>query len=135
MKTPAMRLLLGVVLILVAASPPLQAAILFVSNTQTSGTGSLRGTVAAAAAGDTIVFNIPTSDPGYSTSTGVFTIFLTSGEIVIDKDLSIAGPSAANIALDGVQASRIFNVTAGTVAISNLSLVEGLATGARAIHE
>ena len=88
MKTPAMRLLLGVVLIFVAASTPLQAAILFVSTTQDSGAGSLRGTVAAAAAGDTIVFNIPTTDPGYNVSTGVFTIFLTSGEIVIDKDLN-----------------------------------------------
>jgi hypothetical protein len=64
----------------------------FVSNTQDSGAGSLRGTVAAAAAGDTIVFNIPTSDPGYNVSTGVFTIYLTSGEIVIDKDLTITGP-------------------------------------------
>src|SRR5437016_4470157 len=104
MKTPAMRLLLGVVLILVASSPPLQSAILFVSNTQDSGAGSLRGTVAAAAAGDTIVFNIPTSDAAYNVSTGVFTIFLTSGEIVIDKDLNITGPSAANIAINGSQA-------------------------------
>ena len=83
-----MRPLLGVVLILVAASPPLQAAVLVVRNALGSGADSLSATVAVAGAGDTIVFNIPTSDPGYNTSTGVFTIFLTSGEIVIDKDLN-----------------------------------------------
>ena len=92
MQFPTARLsviLLSTVLIALAAVSS-QAAILFVSNTQDFGAGSLRGTVAAAVAGDTIVFNIPTSDPGYSTSTGVFTITLTVGEIVVDKDLTIA---------------------------------------------
>ena len=101
MQFPTARLsviLLSTVLIALAAVSS-QAAILFVSNTQDFGAGSLRGTVAAAVAVDTIVFNIPTSDPGYSTSTGVFTITLTVGEIVVDKDLTITGPSAANIAI------------------------------------
>ena len=88
-----------------------------------------------AIAGDTIEFSIPTSDPGYNISTGVFTITLTAGEIVIDKDLAIAGPSAANIAISGNHASRIFNITAGTVAISNLSLVNGKAKGADGIFK
>ena len=123
-------ILLSTVLIALAAVST-QAAILFVSNTQDSGAGSLRGTVAAAGAGDTIVFNIPTSDPGYDPSTGVFTIYM-AGEIVIDKDLTITGPSAANIALSGNHISRIFNVTTGTVAISNLSLIDGKAKGADA---
>jgi hypothetical protein len=110
-----------------------QAAILFVSNTQDSGAGSLRGTVAVAVAGDTIVFNIPTSDPGYSTSTGVFTIILTSGEIVVDKDLTITGPSAANITINGNHASRIFDVTAGIVAISDVWLIDGQALGTNGV--
>jgi hypothetical protein len=115
------------------ASLTAQSAVLIVSNTQDAGTNSLRGTVTAAGAGDTIEFNIPTSDPGYNTSTGVFTITLTSGEIIIDKDLTIAGPPAANIAVNGNHASRIFRITTGTVAISDLSLINGKAQGANGI--
>lgn len=112
------------------ASLPAHSAILIVSNTQDAGADSLRGTVAAANAGDAIQFNIPRSDPGYDTATGIFTIILTSGEIVIDKDLTIAVRSGANIVISGNHASRIFNVTAGTVAISNLSFINGRAKGA-----
>ncbi|MFZ1217941.1 MAG: choice-of-anchor Q domain-containing protein [Chthoniobacterales bacterium] len=112
-----------------------QGAVLFVSSTQDAGAGSLRASVAAAGAGDTIEFNIPTSDPGYNNSTGVFTITLTSGEIVIAKDLTIAAPSAANIAVSGNQATRIFDITAGVVAISDLSLINGKAEGAAGINQ
>jgi hypothetical protein len=52
---------------------------LTVTNTLDSGAGSLRADVTAALKGDTIVFNIPKSDPGYNASTGVWTITLTSG--------------------------------------------------------
>ena len=115
------------------ASVSAQAAVLFVSNTQDAGAGSLRATVDAAVAGDIIVFQIPTTDPGYDPSTGIFTITLTSGEIVIDKDLTIAVLSGANVAISGNHASRIFRITAGTVAISNLWLINGKAQGANGI--
>jgi hypothetical protein len=108
-----------------------QAAVLFVSNTQDAGTGSLRATVGAAAPGDTITFQIPTTDPGYDPATGVFTITLTSGQIVIGKDLTIAGPSAAKITVSGNHASRIFHITAYNVLISGLSLIDGAVTGDR----
>jgi len=121
-------------MILAVTSVSAHSAILIVTNTQDAGAESLRGTVAAANAGDAIQFNIPRSDPGYDTSTGVFTITLTSGEIVIDKDLTIAVRSGANIALSGNQASRIFNIPAGTVEISNLMLVDGQAKGADGIE-
>jgi hypothetical protein len=117
--------------ILALAAVSAQAAVLFVSNTQDAGAGSLRAAVGAAVAGDTIAFQIPTTDPRYDPATGVFTITLTSGEIVIDKDLTIAGPSAANIAVNGNHASRIFRITSGTVLISNLSLIDGTVTGDR----
>jgi hypothetical protein len=135
MQFPTARLtvILLATVITALAAVSTEAAILFVSNTQDFGAGSLRGTVAAAGAGDTIVFNIPTSDPGYSTSTGVFAIILTSGEIVVDKDLTIAGPSAANITISGNHASRIFNITAGIVAISDVWLIDGKAQGADGI--
>jgi hypothetical protein len=122
--------LLSAVILAVAAITG-QSAVLNVTNTQDAGPDSLRATVAAAVAGDTIEFNIPTSDPGYNSSTRVFTITLTSGEIVIAKDLTIAGPSGANIAISGNHASRIFNITANGVQISNLSLVDGAVTGDR----
>jgi hypothetical protein len=127
MKLPIGRFALFFLLL---ASVSAQSATLIVANTNDAGADSLRATVAAALADDTIKFNIPTSDPGYNSSTGVFTVTLTSGEIVIGRDLAITGPSGANIAISGNHASRIFNITAGTVEISNLSLVNGLAKGA-----
>src|ERR1041384_5274347 len=95
-----------------------QSAVLTVTNTQDAGPDSLRATVAAAIAGDTVEFNIPTSDPGYNSSTGIFTIALTGGKIDIAKDLTIAGPWAENLAAGGNPGSRIFHITAGNVAIS-----------------
>ena len=129
----ARRAVIFVAVVIALAAVSAQAAILFVSSTQDVGAGSLRATVGAAVAGDTIAFQIPTSDPGYDPSTGIFTITLTSGEIVMDKDLTIAGPSAANIAVSGNHASRIFDITAGIVAISDLSLINGKAQGADGI--
>lgn len=132
MKLPTGRLavLLFSMVIIARAAVTAQSAILIVTNTQDAGIDSLRTTVAVAGTGDTIEFDIPTSDSGYDLSTGVFTITLTSGEIVIDKDLTINGPSAANIAINGDHASRIFHITAGTVSISKLSLINGRAQGA-----
>src|SRR5215813_6935775 len=53
---------------------------LHVTSLADSGTGTLRDTIAAAAPGDTIDFAV----------TG--TIALTSGELAIAKDLTLAGP-------------------------------------------
>jgi hypothetical protein len=60
-----------------------------VVNTNDSGAGSLRQALAEARDGDTITFNIPAAGPGYSA--GVWTITLTSGELVIDKDVTVEG--------------------------------------------
>src|SRR5437879_5644230 len=64
---------------------------LTVRNTLDSGANSLRADIAAAHNGDTIQFNIPTTDPGYNASTGVWTIKLTSasGELLIKQNLTI----------------------------------------------
>jgi hypothetical protein len=130
MKTPAVRLVLGVALILAATSSAVPAAVLIVNNTLDSGSGSLRDTVAGASAGDKIEFNIPTTDPGYDPGTGVFTITLTTGEILVQSDLTISNTSGRKIALSGNQASRIFEIGAAVVAISDLSFVNGNAKGA-----
>jgi hypothetical protein len=121
--------------ILALISIPAQAAVLFVTNTQDPGDDTLRAAVVAASPGDTVVFQIPASDPGYDPATGVFTITLTSGEIVIDKDLSITGPAAANVVISGNHLSRLFSVTSGTVSISNLSLINGNAQGTDGIQQ
>ncbi len=110
-----------------------QSAVLIVSNTNDAGPDSLRANAAAALPADRIQFNIPTSDPGYSN--GVFTITLTTGEIVIDKDLTIQNVSGENIVISGNHISRIFNILAGTVAISDLSLINGKAQGTGGIHQ
>ena len=53
-----------------------------VSNTNDAGVGSLRQAITSASSNpfdaDNIVFNIPTSDPNYDVSTGIFTITLSS---------------------------------------------------------
>ena len=121
MSFPTRRLLvLSLCSISFCFASPAQSGVLIVTNAQDSGDGSLRSTVAAATAGDTVQFNIPTSDPGYDPVSSIFTIRLTSGEIVIQSDLTIANVSGAKIAINGDYASRIFNVTAGTVAILSL---------------
>ena len=63
-----------------------QAATLTVINTNDSGSGSLRQAIAAAAPGDTINFSL---------SGCPCTITLISGELVIDKSLTIQGPGAS----------------------------------------
>jgi hypothetical protein len=93
---------------------------LTVTNTLDSGTGSLRADLTAAHKGDTIVFNIPKSDPGYA-STGVWTITLTSGELDITKNLTITGPGAANLTISGNHASRVFELSSATKPQASLS--------------
>lgn len=131
MKAFAARIVVAIFLALVVVSRA-QAAVLIVNNTQDSGSGSLRDTIAGASAGDKIEFNIPTSDPGYDPATGVFTIALTGGEIVIQSDLTMANPSGAKINISGNQSSRIFNITGGSVSISDLTLIDGKFEGAYA---
>jgi hypothetical protein len=101
---------------------------LTVTNLNDSGTGSLRDTVSAAVAGDTIVFNIGG------------TVTLTSGEMVINKSLIIDG-LGHSVTISGNNASRIFSVNnvpsnVSIVEFRNLTLLNGnagFATGG-AIH-
>ncbi len=100
-----------------------------VTTTNDSGPGSLRAVIAAAGSGDTISFAV----------TG--TIRLTSGELEIGKDLTIAGPGADALSISGNGASRVFFVNPGapgatsppasgpTVNISGLTVLDGNATG------
>src|SRR5689334_20494908 len=83
-----------------------RAASLTVTNLDDSGPGSLRQAIAAAQPGDTITF-----DP--SLAGGAIT--LTSGKLVVDKDLVITGPGPAQLAISGNQSSTVFEVGTGNI--------------------
>src|SRR6516162_2860078 len=72
---------------------------LTVTNNLDSGAGSLRADIAAANPGDTINF-APTLDGRAVT--------LTSGQLVINKNLTIQGPGAALLAISGGNRCRVF---------------------------
>ena len=95
---------------------------LTVTNNLDSGAGSLRADIAAAHNGDTIVF-APSLDGQ--------TITLTSGELLIRKNLTIAGPGAGELTVSGNNASRVFEVTKtpNSVTLSGLTISNGVANG------
>jgi len=87
-----------------------------VVNTNDNGPGSLRDVIACAADGDIITF-----DPAIDGQN----IMLTSGQIVIDKSLTIQGNGIDNTIIDGAMddVSRIFDISnAGTATVQ----IEGL---------
>ena len=92
-----------------------QAATITVTNTNDSGAGSLRAALTSAANGDTI------------DATGMSgAILLTSGELFVDKSVTINGPGAANLAVDGNHSDRVFQVANPvTVTISGLTITNG----------
>ena len=94
---------------------------LTVLNTLDSGAGSLRDTLAAAASGDTIVF-----DPSLAGKT----ITLTNGQLVINQNLDIEGLGAGNLTVSGNNASRVFDVANNaTATIAGLTITDGLVQG------
>jgi hypothetical protein len=108
--------------ILAVASVPAQSAVLTVANTQDSGAGSLRDTIAAASAGDTIQF-----DPSLNGQA----ITLTSAQILIDKNLAINGPGANKLTVQrstvsGTPAFRIFQIS-GNITLAGLTIANGKA--------
>jgi hypothetical protein len=85
-----------------------------VTNTNASGEGSLLEAVNCAVSGSTLTFA--------SALIGQ-TITLDSGEIMINKDLTISGPGMLNLTLSGNNTSRIFYLPApNLIVIKNLSM-------------
>jgi hypothetical protein len=89
---------------------------LTVTNTNDSGSGSLRDAIAIASPGSTINFSLPLPA----------TITLTTGELLINKDLTISGPGASSLAISGNNSVGVFAINGGiTVSISGVTIQNG----------
>jgi hypothetical protein len=118
---PARRIL--ALIACLAVSPLANALNYDVSSLADSGTGTLREAVGFANGTpnvpDTITFSV----------TG--TITLTSGELVVTDTLSITGPGARKLTIDGNLNDRLFEVQTNTtnLSLSGLTLTRGLTNG------
>ena len=126
---PAMRVLftvsIAISLLLVQTlqpAPLARAAQGIVSNTNDSGSGSLRQALLdanAATGADVITFNLQTGS----------TILLASPLPPIYDDVLLAGPGAEQLTISGNHQFRIFTVLGGVVTFSGLTLRDGKAQG------
>ena len=104
-------------LIFLFAALNLNSATHTVTNGNDAGAGSLRQAVFDANSGDTIIF-----------ASNVSTVSLTSGQITIDKSLTINGKSKdEKTSIDGNKNYRIFNVPASNIEanLNNLIIENG----------
>jgi hypothetical protein len=95
-------------------------------NTADGGAGSLRGALANANDGDTINFDVSV--------TGIIT--LTSGQLEVNENISISGPSAKVLAITANTTTfRVFYIASGkTVAISGLTITGGIKNNGGGIY-
>ncbi|HJT82775.1 MAG TPA: choice-of-anchor Q domain-containing protein [Chthoniobacterales bacterium] len=94
-----------------------RAATITVTSTADTGPGTLRA--ALAAAGNSDVINFAIAFPA--------TITLTTGELTVGADVTVAGPGAANLTVSANNGSRVFRVGPGnTATISGLTISSGL---------
>ncbi|MGO9244562.1 MAG: choice-of-anchor Q domain-containing protein [Verrucomicrobiia bacterium] len=118
----ALRFLVGRIsiaaacLVLSGAAPAsLSAATITVTSTNDNGPGTLRDVLASAANGDVINFSLTTPA----------TIRLTSGELLVTNSVTIAGPSPANLAVNGNSIYRVFYIGSNaTVTIGGMMITQ-----------
>jgi len=92
---------------------------LVVTNLEDSGAGSLREALALIADGGTITF-----DPDLTGGT----MTLTSGQLAIDKSVTVDASAAAPVTISGANSFRVLEVGAGlTVDVSDLVITDGAA--------
>ncbi len=107
---------------LLLSATDMPAATITVTNGNDDGSGSLRHAILDASSGDTINF-----------APSVTTVTLTSGELVIDKDLIITGPGANRLTVTtkppDFVSFRVFNISSSTatVSISEITISNGFA--------
>jgi hypothetical protein len=98
---------------------PASPVTITVTNPNDSGPGSLRQAIADATPESMINFD----DSVFGTPQ---TITLTSGQLVIDKNLTINGPGAGLLAISGSNASRVFYINGGvTAALDGITIRGG----------
>ena len=112
MNTKAATICLSLVCVV---SISVQASILTVTNTNDNGPGSLRQALLNANVGDTI------------DATGINgVITLITGELLVNRSVTINGPGADLLAVDGNAAGVVFQVmSTGPVTISDLTIKNG----------
>ncbi|HEX8998535.1 MAG TPA: choice-of-anchor Q domain-containing protein, partial [Blastocatellia bacterium] len=88
-----------------------------VTNTNYGGPGSLARAVVAATSGSTITIPV----------TGTITTY--SGDLLIDRNLTINGPGAGSLTVSGNDSSRVFFVNTSAFSLSNLTVAHGMAAG------
>src|SRR6516225_602776 len=120
-KTPMKHIrILALIALLGAAAvglPSLRGATITVMNTNDNGSGSLRAAIDSAQDGDTISFDVSVTG----------TITLTSGELLVNKSVTISGPGANMLAVDANHTSRVLHIASGKdVTISRLTVTNGL---------
>jgi hypothetical protein len=96
-----------------------------VTNSNDSGPGSLREIIKNSCPGGTVTFAANLVSP----------ITLTTGELLIDKNLTITGPGANVLTISGNNSSRVFNIQAGNaVTITDLAIANGKALGGAGVY-
>jgi hypothetical protein len=106
------RLLLVALGSLLLGAIPASANTIAVTSNADSGPGTLRSAIASANAGDTIT--IPP-----------MTITLSSGELLVDKSLTLSGAGASQTIISGGGVVRVFDVSGSPVTISGLTITDG----------
>ena len=95
-----------------------------VSNTSDAGNGSLRNAIATIPANGEIIFS-----PSFSNQSQIISL-TASQQFVINKNITITGPGANLLTIDGGNASRIFKIASGaTLNLSGITLKNGNANG------
>ncbi|AWV98207.1 beta strand repeat-containing protein [Arcticibacterium luteifluviistationis] len=87
-----------------------------VTNGNNTGAGSLRAAMDCISAGDTITFS------------GVSVVSLTTGPLLINKDMTIDGGSGVTITRGSASKFRIFTVNNVTAVLNNLNITNGETT-------
>src|SRR5690242_17195099 len=100
-----LRVLRGLLALAVVLALPAVAQAATVTNLSDSDPGSLRALINASNAGDTIDFA-----PGLSG-----TITLTTGVLMIPHSLTISGPGAGTIAIDGNHTTTVFDIAPSAI--------------------
>jgi uncharacterized repeat protein (TIGR01451 family) len=112
------------ILLFIALSLGLGAQTVTVTNTSDAGVGSLRQAILDANSNwgiNNLVFNIPTSDPNYNSSTGVFTIGVTTSVLPEVQNRVLLIDGFTQTAFTGNTNTTTFGA-GGVVGVDNVSL-------------